>query len=119
MPELRLKKAPGFDRPLLVENLGGVRTRQIPELNIPDLPGAACKDHPDPDLFFPGPGQGGRQKRDKAIAICEGCPVREACLEVALEWDRNHEPIDWTYGVWGGTTRDDRKKMLKEKNRVA
>lgn len=42
----------------------------------------------------------------EAKAICARCPVQVECLEYALE---NREQ----YGVWGGTTRDERKAMLR------
>lgn len=42
---------------------------------------AACKDVPDPDIFYPERGPTG----DEAKAICGTCPVRAACLEWALE----------------------------------
>jgi WhiB family redox-sensing transcriptional regulator len=40
----------------------------------------------------------------QAVAICEGCPVRQECLETALA-DRN------LFGVWGGTTQAERRRM--------
>jgi WhiB family redox-sensing transcriptional regulator len=55
------------------------------------LPGdGACRDE-DPDLFFPGPGE----DDSKAKAICAACPIRVACLRLAIT---NRE----VYGVWGG-----------------
>jgi len=41
----------------------------------------------------------------KAKTLCGGCPVSALCLRTALE---NREE----YGVWAGTTRKQRKKML-------
>ena len=38
--------------------------------------------------------------------ICSECPVREECLEHAL--DNNEE-----YGVWGGTTELERRALKK------
>jgi WhiB family transcriptional regulator, redox-sensing transcriptional regulator len=67
----------------------------------------------DPDLFFPissaGPAE--RQIR-RAKTICGGCPVREKCLEFAL----SHE---LTYGIWGGTTPEDRQRDRRRKRRAA
>ena len=55
---------------------------------IPVLhPEAACKGS-DVNFFS-------KWHEAKAIAICEGCPEREACLAGAQE--RGEE-----YGVWGG-----------------
>lgn len=59
----------------------------------------------DPDLFFP-------DKRDdraeaQAKKVCKRCPVREQCLEYALE---NEEE----YGIWGMTSPEDRLLMRQE-----
>lgn len=43
---------------------------------------------------------------NKAKKLCGGCPVSAACLRAALV---NREE----YGVWAGTTRKQRHKMLK------
>lgn len=103
-----------------VENVAGVRTRQIPELPLPHLPGAACKGmvtDPENDLFFPGMGGGGRRQRDRAIAICNGCPIKDRCLQEALDWDRAHpDYYDRTQGIWGGTTEAQRKAILRGEN---
>ena len=67
---------------------------------------AACR-QVDPELFFPvgttGPAidQVGRAK-----GICQGCPVREACLGWAL---RNQI----AFGIWGGTTEEDRQALRR------
>jgi WhiB family transcriptional regulator, redox-sensing transcriptional regulator len=45
----------------------------------------------DPDLFFPGHGE--VAKRQKAIAICAKCVVRQGCLEFAIERRET--------GIWG------------------
>lgn len=66
---------------------------------------AACNPH-NADAWFPARAQGNRGnggfKRDRAfaadaIATCEQCPVRLACLQHALDNDERH-------GVWGGLT---------------
>jgi WhiB family redox-sensing transcriptional regulator len=56
----------------------------------------------DSDLFFPEHGM----NISEARTICRGCPVRERCLEYALE---NREK----YGVWGATTERERRKLWK------
>lgn len=79
---------------------------------------AACKDYHDPDVFFRwetlnatrGP------ERDSMIAearaICDACPVKQECLEQALEARER-------WGMWGGTTAQERKEMFKEAQRRA
>ena len=60
---------------------------------------ASCR-QADPDLFFPADGV----DAESAIKICRGCPVQSACLEWALD-------ARIRYGVWGGTTERDRRRL--------
>jgi WhiB family redox-sensing transcriptional regulator len=65
---------------------------------------AACL-QADPDLFFPPESERGeaRKSRDlRALAVCAGCPVLEQCRVYALSARE-------TYGIWGGTTEDERR----------
>jgi len=62
---------------------------------------AACKDETSM-TFFP-------QTKDEeafALAICGICPVREDCLDHALETKER-------FGVWGGATEKERKKLSR------
>lgn len=52
-------------------------------------------------MFFSLRGQ------DKALAMCRTCPVRRECIERCAE-----DPASWEWGVWGGTTADERKNYL-------
>jgi hypothetical protein len=72
---------------------------------LPDLPGAACRDHPDPDMFHPRRARGvnasvsseGSEGERRAVAFCRAhCPdaVRAECLAYALQTS--------VLGVWGG-----------------
>jgi hypothetical protein len=66
----------------------------------------------DPDEFYP-------DKRDertatRAKALCTGCPVKAQCLAEALS---QHVSQDW--GVWGGTTHYERRKMRTQAAKVA
>ena len=54
----------------------------------------------DPELFFPEKGGSVRA----AKAVCAGCPVRAECLEYALAHDER-------YGVWGGTSERERRRL--------
>lgn len=52
-------------------------------------------------------------RRNRAAkAICAGCDVRAQCLAYALEAQED-------YGVWGGTTPAERRKILAEMEGVA
>jgi WhiB family redox-sensing transcriptional regulator len=57
----------------------------------------------DPALFFPESGESPRLAR----SICAECPVRDLCLAWALDHDER-------FGIFGGTTPAERKKIRKE-----
>lgn len=54
----------------------------------------------DPNWWFPTQGQPTEQARQ----ICQGCPVRQACLSAALA-----DPT--LSGIWGGTTGRERQRI--------
>lgn len=56
----------------------------------------------DTATFFPSDGMGVL----KAVQICKTCPVRERCLEYALE-----NAI--TMGVWGGVSERGRQRLRR------
>uniref|UniRef100_UPI001619F18C WhiB family transcriptional regulator n=1 Tax=Streptosporangium album TaxID=47479 RepID=UPI001619F18C len=59
----------------------------------------------DPELFFPVSTEGpGREQYEQAKAVCRRCPVRLRCLDYAVN---THQ----LYGVWGGTTPDERRAV--------
>lgn len=62
---------------------------------------AACRDA-DPELFF----SSSEAEVASAVRICGGCPVREECLEWALD-------TRVRYGIWGGTTERERRRVLR------
>lgn len=62
---------------------------------------AACKDHPGM-IFFPQ----NKQEEASALAICSACPVREECLEHAIAMNER-------FGVWGGATEKERRKLAR------
>jgi WhiB family transcriptional regulator, redox-sensing transcriptional regulator len=59
-------------------------------------------------LFFPE--RGGSTKA--ARALCSECCVKAECLEYALERKE-------AFGVWGGTSERDRRKIRKEHSRAS
>lgn len=65
---------------------------------------AACQGM-NPDLFFTERGESTAQ----AKAVCRSCPVREACLELALS-----SPIE-RFGIWGGASERERKTMRRSR----
>ena len=68
---------------------------------------AACRDA-DTSVFFPT----SDAHADEAKAICAVCPVREECLEWALE---SRQPE----GVWGGHTPIERHRLIRRRQKAA
>jgi WhiB family redox-sensing transcriptional regulator len=60
-----------------------------------------------PSRFFPSDGAG----VEVARKICAECPVKEPCLEYALEQRIDH-------GVWGGCSERERRRILKGRRGV-
>lgn len=60
------------------------------------------------DLWFPPAGSAGWEAR----RICGMCPVRKACAEYAIQ---NYV----TDGIWGGLTREGRRRIWKERGMTA
>ncbi len=72
---------------------------------------ASCRDHPDPDLFFPIGNTGpAADQIEAAKQICTPCAVRHHCLDWALRTNQDT-------GVWGGLSEDERKAVIKERRR--
>jgi WhiB family redox-sensing transcriptional regulator len=68
---------------------------------------AACRDA-ETDVFFPK----SDADTEAAKAICAACPVREECLEFAIET----RPSD---GVWGGLTPIERHRLIRRRQKAA
>lgn len=65
---------------------------------------AACREV-DPEIFFPVSTTGAALGQiHEAQAICARCPVAADCLNWALR-------IGQDYGVWGGTTPEERRAL--------
>jgi WhiB family redox-sensing transcriptional regulator len=56
------------------------------------------------DVFFPGRGE--VLKVRAAKAVCDGCSVREECLDAALDGDD-------TLGIWGGVSERRRRGLRR------
>lgn len=65
----------------------------------------ACKGM-DPDVFYPT----SRHGVAEAIAICETCPIKDACLSWALGEYGNLPELD---GIWGAKSEKQRVRMLR------
>jgi WhiB family redox-sensing transcriptional regulator len=67
---------------------------------------AKCQ-HEDPELFFPtSDGSRAQGQIDAARAVCDSCPVRRDCLDLALSTDAK-------YGIWAGTTPVERRRLRR------
>lgn len=65
-----------------------------------------------PDEWFPVSitAEAARREAARAIAICAACPVRSACLDLALQ--------HWTigqHGVWGGLVPAERAALRRQR----
>ena len=58
----------------------------------------------EPDLFFPERGASTKE----AKAVCQGCEVRDDCLEYALA---NGEK----FGIWGGLSERERRRIRRQR----
>jgi len=56
----------------------------------------------DPEAFFPEKGGSTRE----AKKVCMGCEVRVECLDYALENDER-------FGIWGGLSERERRRLKK------
>ena len=56
----------------------------------------------DPEAFFPEKGGSTRE----AKKVCTGCDVRSECLEYALAHDER-------FGIWGGLSERERRKLKR------
>ena len=73
---------------------------------------AACR-FVSPALFFSPDGERCAEKTAReahAKAVCDGCPVRLACLAYALSVPIKH-------GTWGGLSETDRASALRRERR--
>jgi WhiB family redox-sensing transcriptional regulator len=67
---------------------------------------ALCRDT-DPDLFFPvGTTGQALVQIDRAKEVCDQCPVKQDCLDYALETNQDS-------GIWGGTSEEERRVLRR------
>jgi len=66
--------------------------------------GACATTGPADMVWYPGRGKSARYARQ----ICLTCEVRTVCLEYALA---NND----AFGVWGGTTEKERRRILRDR----
>lgn len=76
-------------------------TQRLAYTLIPDFSNPACRDIPNPHIFFSD------KYADQQAAkwVCGACDVMEECAE----WAMRHE----YWGVWGGLTDFERKQIRR------
>lgn len=84
----------------------GTESRDRSTPPVLDRPDRACAGM-DPDVFFPD--RGAAKAADRARDVCRRCPVRQPCLDWALDTRQDH-------GVLGGTTPEERRTILKRRS---
>ncbi|MGW3383292.1 WhiB family transcriptional regulator [Streptomyces albogriseolus] len=74
---------------------------------------AACRVHPEPDLWHPVSTRApDRARTEEAKRVClTRCAVREQCLQYALD-----ERLD--EGVWGGLSEQERRRLHRRRVQV-
>lgn len=82
------------DTPDLFDDLGEVDEEEWQER-------ALCA-QTDPEAFFPEKGGSTRE----AKRICSGCEVRAECLDYALAHDER-------FGIWGGLSERERRRLRR------
>ena len=73
---------------------------------------AVCRDT-DPELFFPiGTTGQALLQITRAKQVCCDCPVKDDCLDFAMETNQDT-------GIWGGTSEEERRQMRREATALA
>lgn len=100
----------------LVPDVPDTTPQQAPKLSQPEnkhwQEDGACNDY-HPNLFYPDrPGK--KSSYDQARRICDSCPVKDLCLEYALDIE------DGSYanrhGMFGGLTPQERHHLPNQRN---
>lgn len=81
--------------------------------HLPDgLTSTPCRDAYDEPFIHKRRGSIGQALDEEARQICAHCPVRQACLDYALDAREPH-------GTWGGLTPAERTELLRDRARPA
>ena len=72
--------------------------------------GACRNDHHSPDWWWPDNSDPGNSATQLALNICRYCPVRDLCLDYAIQHKEDH-------GIWGGLLPAGRHALAKQRRR--
>lgn len=84
--------------------------------SLPALPNAECRDHYEPDIFFPEDYRDMAERAQvaaQALAACSICPEVDACFRFGMEKE------NVSYGIYGGTLSGERMALARRRGRVA
>lgn len=88
---------------------------------MPDLAGAVCAGA-DVELFYAYEsgyrGELRRKMTAAALAMCGSCPVTDACLSVAMDYEAKPKRNYSRHGIWGGLTGDERRNLARREHRA-
>jgi WhiB family redox-sensing transcriptional regulator len=85
----------------------GIGSAEDANWEEPDWQGLALCAQVDGEIFFPEKGGSTRE----AKKVCRGCEVRAECLEYALEHDER-------FGIWGGLSERERRRLKHEADAI-
>lgn len=95
----------------------GPRVGQFEDIDAPpDWTDAACRDE-DPEIWFPKPKPGRETDYSIPREICAACPIRERCLEYAMQREGSRA-ADSRWGMWGGLTGIERANLARRRRRA-
>lgn len=70
-----------------------------------------CQTH-DPEIWFPvGSSGAATAQAELAASYCQGCPIKAACLQRALD-------LNAVDGIWGGTNPYQRANIIRRRERA-
>ncbi len=75
------------------------------------MPRGICSDAPDQDDWQPAIEDPDDPSTQRAIQICQHCPVRAECRDYALN-------RRWLNGIWGGTTTLERATLRRQRRKT-
>jgi WhiB family redox-sensing transcriptional regulator len=111
MPLHRLRTPPDLETGMASQAQARRETSPV-KLHLPAPPewvvDALCASG-EPEDWFPDTRRGPPTRATSKLArtLCHGCPVQRECFEYALTFGPTLE------GVWGGTTAEERRALLK------
>lgn len=83
--------------------------RTLPMNPEPWMDAAACRHHPQPDIWFAA-GVAEWADRAEALEVCGRCPVRAECADLGMATGAE-------FGIWGGMEPQQLRQMRRRVKR--